>query len=458
MQEYNMQQTHCNTTGSGRHGPALAHAASSTGGWFLAARLSSPLGWITLCAESMQRLSRLGEGLLSKSSKFIQRPFLLQTGTTRLSSKRVPSIIHQPPVPEKRHKMTAAPLSRKIYGIATYDALFKYVLSEDTIRASFFHAFIPDLNIKSSIRLDNHMNPTQELQLLREFVHRKDTVGTINRLNSSPGVLLGVMDQYHSSFVKDEDATIFLHEMLGHFGDIQKSFPKAKYDGTMDFVCELDNDEYAMVEMQVMPENYWDNRALAYVAAFYGNQLRKGGHWKHIRKVIGINILGGGKSDKAHWTDTPGQYARHYKFQEQLHKDAQGRSERYIDGMELIQYSIMNAPHNALLGSEKQDWITFFKRGHRMNEQEVATGIKTPEVLQAFERARLTRLPREVREQYVAEDLEYDRYSDHTNELLRERASEIARKMLVRGRPVEEIVEDSGLTTEEVEALRASSN
>jgi hypothetical protein len=30
--------------------------------------------------------------------------------------------------------------------------------------------------------------------------------------------------------------------------------------------------------------------------------------------------------------------------------------------------------------------------------------------------------------------------------------------MLVRGRPVEEIVEDSGLTTEEVEALRASSN
>ena len=101
-----------------------------------------------------------------------------------------------------------------------------------------------------------------------------------------------------------------------------------------------------------------------------------------------------------------------------------------------------------------------------MNEQEVATGIKTPEVLQAFERARLARLPRVVRERYVAEDLEYDRYSDHTNELLRECerksksdvTSEIARKLLVRGRPVEEIVEDSGLTTEEIEALRASSN
>ena len=413
-------------------------------------------------AESMQSLSRLGEGLLSNSSKIIQRPFLLQKEASRLSSTRIPSIIPQPIVPQKRHKMTAAPLSPKIYGIATYDALFKYVLSEDTIRPSFFHAFIPNLNIKSSTRLDDHMNPIQELQLLREFIHRNDTVGTINRLNSSPGVLLGVMDQSHFSFVKDEDATIFLHEMLGHFGDIQKSFPKAKYDGTMDFVCELDNDEYAMVEMQVMPQNCWDNRALAYVAAFYGNQLRKGGDWKHIRKVIGINILGGGKSDQAHWTDTPGQYVRHYKFQEQIHTDPQGRSHRYIDGMELIQYSIMNAPDNALPDSEKQDWITFFKRGHRMNEQEVTANIKTPEVLQAFERARLAKLPREVRERYIAEDLEYDRYSDHTNKLLnearKEGKKETARNLLDLDVHMEKIIKATGLTKEEIEALKASSN
>jgi hypothetical protein len=103
----------------------------------------------------------------------------------------------------------------------------------------------------------------------------------------------------------------------------------------------------------------------------------------------------------------------------------------------------MNAPDDALRVSEKQDWIT------------------TPGVLQAFESARLGNLPGEVRERYVAEDLEFDRYSDHTNELVREAvreserkiASEIARKMLVRGRPLEEIAEDSGLTKEVVEAM-----
>jgi predicted transposase/invertase (TIGR01784 family) len=261
--------------------------------------------------------------------------------------------------------------------------------------------------------------------------------------------------------------------MLCHFGDIQKSFPKAKFNGTMDFVCELDNGEYAMVEMQVVPQNCWDNRALAHVAHFYGNQLRKGGDWNLIRKVIGINILGGGKSDQAHWTDTPDQYVRHYKFQEQLHTDAQGRSQRYINGMELIQYSIMNVPDDGPFDSEKQDWITFFKRGHRMSEQEVATSIKTPEVLKAFERARLAMLPRVVRERYVAEDMEYDRFSDYTSKLINETkeemASEMARKitetknemakkMLARGKDIEEIVEFTDLTQQEIEALKASSN
>jgi len=230
----------------------------------------------------------------------------------------------------------------------------------------------------------------------------------------------------------------------------------------MDLVCKTDNDKYVMVEMQVTPQNCWDMRALAYVANVYGNQLRKGGDWNHIKEVIGINILGGGKSDQAHWKDTPSQYVRDYKFQEQLGPDTQGRPQRCIDGMKLVQYSLMNAPDDALPDKENQDWITFLKRGHRMNEKEVENSITTPGVLQAFKRARLDNLPGEVRDRYVAEDLEFDRYSEHTNMLVREgehsKAFEIARKMLFRGRPLEEIVEDSGLTKEEVEAMTTSAS
>jgi predicted transposase/invertase (TIGR01784 family) len=323
------------------------------------------------------------------------------------------------------------------------------------------------------------MNPVQKLQLLRGFIHRKHTTTTINRLNSLPGVLLGVMDQSNTTFLEDKGATKFFKKMLDHFPDMHKSFPKAKYDGTMDFVCQTDNGECVMVEMQVAPQNCWDKRALSYVAGVFGNQLPKGGDWKHIKNVIGITIFGGGNIDQAHWTDTPGQYVRHYNVTEQLHTDTQGLPQRYIPGLELVHYSIMNAPDNDLPDSEKQDWITFSKRTHRMNEEEVGTSIKTPEVLQAFQKAKLGNLAREVRKQYVAQDLEFDRYSDHTNKLVSEgvrkgfsegvikgvrkgirkgehkKASEIARKMLVGGWSLEEIVEISGFTTEEVEAMKS---
>jgi predicted transposase/invertase (TIGR01784 family) len=359
--------------------------------------------------------------------------------------------------------MTDAPLSSQIFGIPTYDALFKHILSDDTIRASFVRAYVPDLKIESSTRVDEHMNPVQKLQLLRGFIHRKHTTTTINRLNSLPGVLLGVMDQSNTSFLEDKGATNFFKKNLDHFPDMRKSFPKAKYDATMDFVCQPDNGECVMVEMQVAPHNCWDMRALSYVAGVFGNQLPKGGDWKHIKNVIGINILGGGNMDQAHWTDTPGQYVRHYKVQEQLHKDTPGLPQRYIPGLELYQYSIMNAPDNGHPDSEKQDWITFFKRAHRMTQEEVTTSIKTPEVLQAFQKAKLDNLPRKVRKQYVEQDLEFDRYSDHTNNLVSEgehkKASEmvrsLTRRMLVAGLSLEKIVEISGLTTEEVETMKS---
>ena len=64
---------------------------------------------------------------------------------------------------------------------------------------------------------------------------------------------------------------------------------------SMDFVCKVDNGEYVMVEMQVMPQKFWDKRTVSYVTVFYGNHLRKDKDWKDITKVIVMNIVGGGE-------------------------------------------------------------------------------------------------------------------------------------------------------------------
>jgi len=76
----------------------------------------------------------------------------------------------------------------------------------------------------------------------------------------------------------------FLSEFFSRFDDIKKSFPKAKYNGTMGYACRLDNGDFSLVEMHVLPQNDWDKRALAYAAAFYGNQLVKGQRWSNIEE------------------------------------------------------------------------------------------------------------------------------------------------------------------------------
>ena len=144
----------------------------------------------------------------------------------------------------------------QVFGIVTYDALFKWVLSADSIRPSFFHAFIPNIVVQSSERLDDHMNPLQELQLLRHMINDGEITNLVASLKEGkPKLEVHIADSYH------EKATEFLKSILHHFDDIQYSFPRPRFDGTMDFVCKLDTGEYALIEMQIVPQNHWDQRA-----------------------------------------------------------------------------------------------------------------------------------------------------------------------------------------------------
>lgn len=342
----------------------------------------------------------------------------------------------------------SARVSKQVYTIPTYDAAFKWVLSDDQIRPSFFHAFVPNLVIKSSERLDEHMNPLEKLQLLRTFLHDKKTQDMAVKF-SSPGSFVVAKKDHQGGLVSDDQGTTFLDALMGRFEEICNAFPKQRFDGVMDFACRLDNGDYALIEMQVIPQNYWDRRALAYAAAFYGNQLFRGDQWKHIRKVIAINILGGGKDAKEHWSDAlPEEYIRHYKFEDQLN----GKKGRFIDGIELIQYSIMKAP--TVDDKEKQDWLTFFKKAAYMTEEDVEKEINTPAVKRAFERARIDKLPTEVRTAYEAEDEEYDRYSQHTTEQVTKSIREIAKNLIGIGLDNDKIIKSTGLSADEIKELR----
>ena len=142
-----------------------------------------------------------------------------------------------------------------------------------------------------------------------------------------------------------------------------------------------------------------------------------------------------------------------------------------MDGMEIIQYSIMNAPKD-LKNQETRDWLTLFQRAQFMTEEEVQSTIKTPAVLQAFERIKYDKLPSDVREDYEKEDKEYDGISEYTSS---ERAEgeakgreeekakaklektlmtkEMARNLYKQGVPVSVIINATNMSKEEIESI-----
>ena len=125
-----------------------------------------------------------------------------------------------------------------------------------------------------------------------------------------------------------------------------------------------------------------------------------------------------------------------------------------------------------------------------MGPEDVKQHIMTKEVLLAFERAQLQKLPSQVRRDYEEQDKEFDRYSDHTDDLVKEgeekalakgreegredgikkgreegrkeglkkgRESEktsIARKLIFLGLSDSDIAESTGLSVDEVCKLR----
>ena len=295
-------------------------------------------------------------------------------------------------------------LPSQIFGVTTYDALFKWVFRADEVRPSFFSACIPELHIHSSTILDEHMNPLKTLENLRHFMDGQEQKAVAKQL-------MAKKKEIEVSFSGEpyKPGAKFLKDVVLHFEDMRKAFPKAHYDGTLDFLCDLDTGELALVEMQITPEDHWDRRALAYIASAYSHQMRKGMVWKDIRTVIGINILGGGLNDEKHWKETPGQYMRHYKLQEQVNGEL---PPRFLEGVQVIQYSLANVPFDEV-SPERKEWLIFFRNAHKMTEMEVKQTIRTPAVLAAFERAKLSNLPEEVMSSYKEEEARLKNLSGH---------------------------------------------
>ena len=227
------------------------------------------------------------------------------------------------------------------YGCPTYDAIFKHVFTDDAVRSSFFRAFIPGAAITSSTRLDTHINLAQEFTFLRTFIQLPAAAGGISDAFHAPPNDASVVPP------PNDAAAEFLRDIVGgvwaHHGGPRLAFPAVKFDATMDFVCKMENGDHTLVQVHVDHKHYWYKRALAYLAAFYGNQLRAGVRWSDVNKVknvIGISITAIAAEQNIFGLSEHRHYMRHHSFEERIDPDS---SKRYIGGMQIAEYSVLDA-------------------------------------------------------------------------------------------------------------------
>ncbi len=287
------------------------------------------------------------------------------------------------------------------------------------------------------------MNPVEIIEGLSTYLNSSEILDTVKRLHSANGE----PPEVHL------EATAFLNGIVERYDKISDVLKKPPcYKGVMDYLCRLDDGTYAVVEIQVVPHKLWGLWALAYVAAVYSQQMRRGAKWRDIKKVIGINILGRGKEDIVHWKQSE-DFEGDYQFVNQL-----GKGREVIHGMELSRYSVMKSL-TKVKSKEQQEWLTLFKRAREMSREEVYCEIESPAVREAFELLEIVTWPSNLSTQYAEDDEFYELVSDHVEEqreeVRREEVVETITKKLLKIMPAKDVAVITGVSVERIQALQS---
>jgi hypothetical protein len=212
----------------------------------------------------------------------------------------------------------------QVFSRPTYDRIAKHILARDeSVRVDILKAFTGISSISSATPLDQHYNPFDSIHNLRKLVNASASQGLFDSVRKASKVHLTIDGK------EDKKEPDILKGIGNFYDDLIHAFPDQRYRSSVDFFCET-NFGYVTIEFQVAQEDYWDKRALAYVASIYGNQLKPGKKYSEIQDVVGVNLIGDG--DTPYWRD--GNFVRDYTL-----VDERNRTNR-IPHLRLIQYSL----------------------------------------------------------------------------------------------------------------------
>ena len=264
-----------------------------------------------------------------------------------------------------------------------------------------------------------------------------------------------------NSIVGEEDHVVDV-TLLNPYN--QKNFKNDKLS-ILDIKAEGDHGKKFNIEIQITDEADYDKRALYYWAKLYAEQLKERDDYGTLEKVIGIHIL--------NFTSILDSKKYHNAF----HITEKETGIHYFKELEL--HTIELKKFNDILGKEFEDigskiqnaldlWSAFLLRRDLLSKVKLEASLDDAPVKKAINVLNVMSFSDEEREIYEGklkwlriEANTLKKYEKKGREEGREegeksKSIEIASRMLKRNRPIEEIIEDTGLTKEEVRHLKGS--
>ncbi len=237
-----------------------------------------------------------------------------------------------------------------------------------------------------------------------------------------------------------------------------------KKQSMVDVLCRDKTGTQFIIEMQVAKFSGFEERAQFYAAKAYINQMNVGEKYQDLKEVIFIAL-----TDYVMFPDKSAWKSDHVTLDKKtFERDLQAFSFTFI---ELPKFTKTIEE----LSTIEEKWVYFFKHAHETMEDELTTLLGDDVVLKkAFEESTKFSMSEREWNSYEAalkherdaraiEDYKIQQAEEKGLEKGLERGKEegektakfeIARKMLTRERPIDEIIEDTGLTSDEIKAIK----
>ena len=227
--------------------------------------------------------------------------------------------------------------------------------------------------------------------------------------------------------------------------------------GVLDVRVRLNDDTEIDIEIQLAELSIWADRALFYLAKMYTDQLSPGENYTTLKKCVSISIL-----DFRLFADSGEFYSR-------FHIREDTRHTLYTDKMEFHVIELPKLPEKLRENSSDLLLWAKFISAEKKEEFEMLSG-KNASIDKAYERLQVISQDRQKRMEYEAREKAVRDY----NQMMREshehgisigekrgekrgaeqRSIEIAKKLLAAGVEEEIITESTGLSLDQIKALK----